>query len=193
MIAASRGFVLFAALVLSSIDSAAGRMNGQGPVMTQGWVVSVRHGNGQGSFRIRTGSRIVNAGGLNPAGAIVAANTLQFTVVPGTQFEAVNSVGRMPTSFAALRSGQRVQVQAQGQQAVGVRILARNRSASGIRRSRSVGTGQRAHVARVNQTTPGLNVTGQAAQSKQRATSAQRKAMHAAKTHAVAHVSTKKR
>lgn len=104
-----------------------------GARITTGWVVGVQHGNGQGAFRIRTVSTNNALGAAANLGRMAAAPAVQrFTVGPATQFAmvgpttqlaAVQGANPMPASFASLRAGQRVRVQALGQQATSVQIL----------------------------------------------------------------------
>ena len=134
MTCSSKGAVFTAAIVLAAgiCAIASGQVAQPGPRMTQGWVVSVQPRNGQGMFQIRTGAGNNNRAALvNRAGG---GAMQQFMVGPATHFEAAGGRGRMPASFASLRPGQRVMVQAQGQQAIGVRIIAGNQHAGAVRR-----------------------------------------------------------
>jgi hypothetical protein len=128
MIRTSNGAILTAAfaIALGIRANAQAQIAQPAPRMAQGWVMSVHAGNGQGVFRIKTGARNNNLAG----GA-----TQQFIVGPATSFDAVGSRGRVPASFASLRPGQRVMVQAQGPQAIGVRILPRNQYAGVLRQA----------------------------------------------------------
>ena len=111
--------------------------------MAQGWVVSVRPGNGLGMFQIRTGAgnnNLVAAVNLGRGGSMQ-----QFMVGPATHFDAVAGMGRVPANFAALRPGQRVMVQAQGQQAIGVRIFVGNHGARIFPTNQNVGAMRRGH------------------------------------------------
>ncbi len=105
-----------------------------GAQTTAGWVVGVQHGNGQGTFRIKTAKTNDALGAAANLGGIAAAapSVQRFTVGPATRFAivgpttqlaAMQGANPMPASFAPLRAGQRVRVQAQGQQATSVQIL----------------------------------------------------------------------
>jgi hypothetical protein len=108
------------------------------PRLTRGWVVSVQRGNGQRAFLVRIPNANANLGGMaNPAAMGAQLPPMQtFNVVPGTQFEAVQGVNRLQVGFSALRPGQRVVVQSQGQVATGVRIVARGQNVGSVRRGR---------------------------------------------------------
>jgi hypothetical protein len=140
-----KGAIFTAAFVLTSgmWTIARAQVVQPGLRMAQGWVVGVRPGNGLGMFRIRTGAGNNNlVAGVNRAGGGVMQ---QFIVGPATHFDAVGGAGRVPASFAALRPGQRVMVQAQGQQAIGVRILASNQGVRAFPSNPSVGAMRRGH------------------------------------------------
>ncbi len=89
----------------------------QGPVrQTQGMVISVARGNRNWIFRIRPGTLRRLAAGLPAARQSFQADlTTQFTMLVGGN--------RIPASFAALRTGQFVTVQAQGAHATAVQIM----------------------------------------------------------------------
>jgi hypothetical protein len=90
----------------------------------QGRVVAVRPVNGGGVLQVRTNGGWNNAARMNAAGGALGLQT--FAVGPATQFQVSQGALWQPTSAAMLRPGQRVIVQAQGQQAVGVRIVMGN-------------------------------------------------------------------
>jgi hypothetical protein len=107
------------------------------PRITHGWVVSIQRGKGQRAFLLRIPNANANAGGQNLAGMGAQFPSMQmFNVVAGTQFEAVQGVNRLQVGFSALRPGQRVVIQSQGQVATGVRILGRSQYAGRVRRVR---------------------------------------------------------
>jgi hypothetical protein len=135
MTCSSKGAIFTAAFVLATgiWTIASGQVAQPGPRMAQGWVVSVQPRNGQGVFRITNGAGNNHlAAGVNRARG---AAMQQFMVGPATHFDAVGGRGRVPASFASLRPGQRVMVQAQGQQAIGVRIFPANHRASVMRQA----------------------------------------------------------
>lgn len=98
----------------------------QAPLLVQGLVTNVRPGNGGTVLQVRTGQRMNNVGGAN----IPAVTVRSFTLGPGTRYEVMRSGLRTPATAAMLRPGQRVIVQAQGQQATGVHIMASARGAN---------------------------------------------------------------
>jgi hypothetical protein len=110
----------------------------QAQQLTQGWVVGVQRANGQPAFRVRTsgmGNQRALAANLN--GAVPPAQNLRtFLVGPGTQFETAQPVGLLPTSFGALRTGQRVLIASQGPQAFRVRIFPHYQHGGYARRAR---------------------------------------------------------
>lgn len=103
----------------------------------------MRMGNGGGILQIRTGQRINNPGAANPQA--IAPVMQQFAIGPTTHFEVARGLNRMPATAAMLRPGQRIIVQAQGAQAIGVQILAN----AGVRRG-VYHAGRALSVARVN-------------------------------------------
>ena len=146
----------------TAIAAAANGVVQPGAHTTVGWVVGVQHGNGQGTFRIRTtNTNNLRGAAANVGGIAAAAPSVQrFTVGPATRFAivgpttqlaAVQGANPMLASFASLRAGQRVRVQAQGQQAISVQILGGNpsgamrrpRYATTLRRSPRVFSGAR--------------------------------------------------
>ena len=131
MILSSKWVVLAAVLAIPSAASqawAAGVAQLQGPQLTQGRVIGVHRVNGQLALRVQT-ARVNNQAVLaaNQNGLVPAMqNSQTFFVGPGTQFEAAQGMSLLPTSFAALRSGQQVIIASQGPQAIRVRIFPRN-------------------------------------------------------------------
>jgi hypothetical protein len=101
------------------------------PRVVQGWVVGVRFGNGGGILQVRTGQRMNNLGPANLQA--IAPVTRNFAIGPATYFEVARGAIRMPASAAVLRPGQRIMVQTQGEQALGVQIIARAQN-GGVRR-----------------------------------------------------------
>jgi len=131
--------VLTAGTAAANAAANAAKNPGQpAPRITHGWVVSIQRGNGQRAFLVRIPNVNANLGGMaNPAAMGAQLPSMQtFNVLAGTQFEAVQGVNRLQVGFSALRPGQRVVIQSQGQVATGVRILARSQYAGRLRRAR---------------------------------------------------------
>lgn len=194
----SKFAVLAVAFVLTtwfSIARAAQLANQQRPHIVSGWVVSVQRGNGQGMFRIRAAATNNNLrGAVNLFGVAVAPPPIQtFTVGPGTQFATTNGVNRVPVSFAALRPGQRIMVQSQGQQAIGVQIFPRNQYAGRAGRAGYVGPWHVSRVSVGNHATPGLATTPTARTSNANATSTNRNVRSLTAARAAHHTTSKKR
>jgi hypothetical protein len=127
--------LILAALVFAlsiSLQTAQAANRGQqlSPRIVQGRVVGVRFGNGGGILQIRTGQRINNPGAGNLQA--VVPMTQMVAVGPATHFEVARGLIRMPATAAMLRPGQRVIVQAQGEQAIGVQILANGGARRGL-------------------------------------------------------------
>jgi hypothetical protein len=198
MTCSSKLMVLAAAFVLTAGDSTAKSahlIQQQAPRTTHGWVLSVQHGKGQATFRIRTAAGNNNFGAaVNLVGVAAAPSVQKFTVGPGTQFDAVHGVNRMPASFASLRAGQRIAVRAQGQQAIGVRIFASNQFAGPVRQGRYIGPRHALRIPGGNQATQGLAATPRTAHtSRPIAVSVNRNVRTVPVARAVAHVMSKKR
>lgn len=107
------------------------------PRMVSGVVLHVTHKNGSGSFHVRTAHHHKKQpGAVNGAAVAGAQQPLQghqFHVTQATQFAHQNGT---PASFAALRRGERVRVQATGQQASAVQILSNHRTVGNVARYR---------------------------------------------------------
>lgn len=106
------------------------------PRMVSGVVLHVTHKNGSGSFHVRTAQHHKKQGAVNAptvAGAQPQHHGHQFHVTPATQFAYQNGT---PASFAALHRGERVRVQATGQQASAVQILSNHRTVGNVARYR---------------------------------------------------------
>jgi len=144
--------LLVSMLFLSSALTAQGAQGvnqGQGPAShyVQGRVVAVQpaKGAGQGSATLRLRSR-QKANNAAAGNALAAAPVVkEFLLSANTHFEVARGAQRMPGNAGMLRPGQHVMVQAQGQQALGVRIVTQ-----GNHRGRRGGyhAGRGAHVGR---------------------------------------------
>jgi len=190
----SAKFVLAAIAVLTAGAPAANAAKNPGqppPSMTHGWVVSVQRGKGQRAFLLRIPNANANLGAMaNLVGMGAQLAPMQkFNVVPGTQFEAVQGLNRLQVGFSALRPGQRVVVQSQGQVATGVRILARSQVVGGARRSRYL---PKLHLARTTGT-QGATPTVVAASKTAHVSPSHRNVVGAPVAHAAPHVAAKKR
>ena len=101
-----------------------------------GVVLSVTHTNASGKLRVRTTHHHKKRGVVNP-GNVAAGNQQQsshaFNVTAATRIAHQNGT---PLSFAALHRGERVRVQAMGQQAMNVHILSQNRMRGSFARHR---------------------------------------------------------
>jgi len=104
------------------------------PRLVSGVVTHVAHKNGSGSFQVRTATHHKKATGTATTTAGAAAGTKaaatnpqhnrQFHVTGATRFGHSNGT---PASFASLRSGERVRVQATGNNANAVQIMSHHR------------------------------------------------------------------
>ena len=137
--------LIFALSISLQAAQAANRGRQVSPRIVQGSVMGVRFGNGGGILQIRTGQGINNPGAANLQA--MAPVMQKFALGPGTYFEVARGLNRMPASAAMLRPGQRIIVQAQGDQAVGVQILSNGGARRGVyhaARGPSVARGNRA-------------------------------------------------
>ena len=114
------------------------------PRMVSGVVLNVSHKNGVGLFHVRTAQHRKKMGAVNPgvnaavnqpgvAGNNQLHHTHAFHVTAATRFGHQNGT---PASLAALHRGERVRVQATGNQAVAVQILSQHRTRGSFTRYR---------------------------------------------------------
>ncbi|MBI3863160.1 MAG: hypothetical protein HY290_14815 [Planctomycetia bacterium] len=108
------------------------------PRTVSGVVLNVAHRNGSGSFHLRTAQHHKKRGVVNAGAPVANANAQfhshQFHVTAATRFAHQNGT---PASFAALHRGERVRVQATGQQASAVQILSNHRAPGSFARNRT--------------------------------------------------------
>ncbi len=105
--------------------------------MVSGVVTNVSHQNGGGSFHVRTALHHRKIGAVNQAGAGGANqrhHTQTFHVTGATRFGHQNGT---PASAASLRRGERVRVQATGNQAQAVMIMSMHRTRGSFTRYRT--------------------------------------------------------